>query len=659
MRRLSLVLRFALLSLAVIVLLGFVLTWYTARSTQRRRLDDARDNAVLISRLGIQPQLSAEGLRNGLTTTEVGNLDRVVRSAEASAAIARFKIWNREHVVAYSDDAALIGKTFPADDELAEALDGKIVSGITTSDNSENASEHRVGRFFEVYVPIQIAGDPKTAGAFEIYVAYAPIAHEIASDNRERNLLLAGGLAVLWLVLLPIVWQASRRLRRTSAENEHQALHDSLTDLPNRTLLRQRLTEATELAHEHRTSVGVLLLDVDRFKEVNDTLGYQNGDLLLREIGDRLVATLPENATVARLGSDEFAVLVPEVANPNAVLAVARLLMAALETPFSVDDLSVEVEATIGVSVFPEHSADGETLLRRADVAMQRAKETHIGLEIYATEHETYSRRRLGLIADLRRALDGDELVLLYQPQLDLQTGQVIGVEALLRWDHPAAGRIGPDEFIPLAERSGLIHPLTAHVLELACTQCQAWRDDGLELSVAVNLSARNLIEVDLVERVRGLLARHNLPASALVLEITESTVMADPVKVTDVVRRLRDEGLSVSIDDFGTGYSSLAALRHLPISEIKIDKSFVIGMLDDPNDATIVRSAVELAHNLHLVAVAEGVETEGARDALAALGCDVAQGFFFARPMPASDLTGWLRRPGDSIFEGQATAIR
>jgi diguanylate cyclase (GGDEF)-like protein len=422
-------------------------------------------------------------------------------------------------------------------------------------------------------------------------------------------------------------------------------MHDALTNLPNRTMLREQLVTAIGAAESAATGVGVLVLDVDRFKEVNDTLGYQNGDLLLLAIGDRIVETLPERATVARLGSDEFAVVVPEMAHPATALAVARKLVTALETPFTVDELSVEVEATIGASIFPEHGTDAETLLRRADVAMQRAKESHVGVELYATEHDTYSRKRLGLVADLRRALEGDELLLHYQPQVSLETGRATGVEALLRWNHPEHGLLPPDEFIPLAERSGLIHPLTEHVLERACADCRAWRSRGVALSVAVNLSARNLIESDLLERVRGLLVRHDLAPSALVLEITESTIMADPVAVTEVVRRLRAEGLAVSIDDFGTGYSSLAHLRHLPVSEIKIDKSFVFGMVDDPADATIVRSAIELAHNLHLTAVAEGVETEVARDALAALGCDVAQGYFYARPMPAAELMDWVGR--------------
>jgi diguanylate cyclase (GGDEF)-like protein len=646
MRRLSLVVRFALLSLAVIVILGVVFTRSSAKTTEDRSLESATDSAVLVSRLGIQPQLSASGLANGLSANEITNLDRVLNSDEGSHAISRIKIWNQKHQVVYSDDPSLIGRTFEADDDLKESLEGEVESEVSTLRRQENVSERGFGRLFEVYVPIRFAGEKEPSGAFEIYLPYAPIAKQISADNRERNLLLAGGLAVLWLVLLPVVWQASRRLRRTAAENRHQALHDALTDLPNRTLLRDRLADAIDVARPRGAGVGVLLMDVDRFKEVNDTLGYRNGDLLLREIGERIVDTLPADATVARLGSDEFAVLLPDLASPAAVLSVARDLVAALETPFIVDDLSVEVEASIGVSVFPEHGDDAETLLRRADVAMQRAKETHVGLELYATEHDTYSRKRLGLMADLRRALDGDELVLYYQPQVELRTGRAIGVEALLRWNHPVDGLLFPDEFIPLAERSGLIHPLTEYVLEQACGQCREWRRTGVELSVAVNLSARNLIEVDLVERVRGLLARHDLPPSALVLEITESTIMADPVKVTDVVRRLREEGLAVSIDDFGTGYSSLAHLRQLPVSEIKIDKSFVFGMLDDPNDATIVRSAIELAHNLHLVAVAEGVETEGARDALATLGCDVAQGYFYARPVPAADLTQWLAQP-------------
>ena len=404
MRRMSLVLRFALLSLAVILVLGFVFTKSSARTTTRRSLNSARDSAVLVSRLGIQPQLTPNGLAHGLAPVEVANLDRVLRSDEGNAAISRIKIWNRDHEVVYSDDPSLIGRRFQADDGLAQALRGHVTSDVSDLSHAENASERHFGKLFEVYVPIRFAGQKAPAGAFELYLPYAPIGSEIAKDNRQRNLLFAAGLALLWLVLLPVVWQASRRLRRTAAENRHQARHDALTDLPNRALLGDRLVEAIDAAREAETGVGVLVLDVDRFKEVNDTLGYQNGDLLLRGIGERVVETLPADATVARLGSDEFAVLVPALAHPAAVLAVARQLVAALETPFTVDELSVEVEATIGASVYPEHGKDAETLLRRADVAMQRAKESHVGLELYANEHDTYSRKRLGLIADLRRA---------------------------------------------------------------------------------------------------------------------------------------------------------------------------------------------------------------------------------------------------------------
>jgi predicted signal transduction protein with EAL and GGDEF domain len=340
----------------------------------------------------------------------------------------------------------------------------------------------------------------------------------------------------------------------------------------------------------------------------------------------------------------------PGVDDAASALAAAQKLLDALADPFSLDALTVEVEASIGIALFPDHGDDAATLLQHADVAMYIAKAAHSGIEIYTSEHDLYSRDRLTLVGELRSALDDGQLVLHYQPKVDLRTGAVRGVEALLRWAHPTRGLLAPDGFLPAAEHTGLIRPLTSYVLEHAAAQCADWRRAGHELTVAVNLSARNLHDLLLPDEIEHVLDRWSLPPSAFDLEITESAIMADPVRAFGVAARLRELGVGLSIDDFGTGYSSLSYLKQFPISEIKIDKSFVIDMTDNDEDAAIVRSTIGLARNLGLDVVAEGVETESVRDLLTDLGCDFAQGFLLCVPLPAPDLTRWLEQSGRAV---------
>jgi diguanylate cyclase (GGDEF)-like protein len=384
-------------------------------------------------------------------------------------------------------------------------------------------------------------------------------------------------------------------------------------------------------------------MDLDQFKEVNDTLGHHSGDLLLREVGARLRAMLRETDTVARLGGDEFGVLLPDVADLGDVIATAEKLLEELTKPFLLDGLPVEVTASVGIAAYPDHGENGVSLLQRADVAMYVTKESRCGVSTYQADQDGYSRDRLSLFGDLRRAIDEGELVLHYQPKVDLRTDEVCGAEALVRWVHPERGLVPPDEFIPVAERTGLIRALSCWVLRTAAVQCDTWRRAGLDLSVAVNLSARDLHDTALPDEVARLLATLSLPASALELEITESTIMADPVRAMEVVRRLHDMGVRLAIDDFGTGYSSLAYLKRLPVHDIKIDKSFVTEMDADEHDLAIVRSTIELARNLGLEVVAEGVETDAALQQLSELGCHRAQGYLIARPAPAEVFTAWM----------------
>jgi diguanylate cyclase (GGDEF)-like protein len=435
-------------------------------------------------------------------------------------------------------------------------------------------------------------------------------------------------------------------LRRAAAEREYQALHDPLTGLPNRTLFTDRVRQAAAaLGPDGR--LAVLLIDLDRFKEINVTLGHASGDLVLREVGVRLRAGVPDSNLVARLGGDEFAVLVPALPDWDAAVAVGRLVRATLGKPLPIEQLELEVTGSIGIALGPDHGSDPDLLLQRADVAMYLAKEGHTGIELYTAERDQYSPRRLALVGALRAAIEQRELTLVYQPKIELASERMVGVEALVRWQHPEHGFVPPDEFIPIAESTALIQPLGQFVLETALDQARCWQEAGLSLHVAVNLSVRNLLEPTLVERVADLIARAGIAPGKLTLEITESGVMTDPEAAIAVLWGLRRIGVRLSVDDFGTGYSSLAYLKRLPVDEVKLDKSFVLNMTGDADDAAIVRSTIELAHNLGLQLVAEGVEDQETLELLATLGCDLVQGYHLARPTPADQLVGLERHAG------------
>ena len=430
--------------------------------------------------------------------------------------------------------------------------------------------------------------------------------------------------------------------KRAESALEHQALHDALTDLPNRVLLHDRLQQAIRAAERSRSTVALLVMDLDRFKEVNDTFGHHTGDQLLQQLGQRLGGALRGSDTIARLGGDEFAVLLPTATVEDARHIADRLLQV-LEEPFSLGGLQLEIDASIGIALSPDHALDAETLLRRADVAMYVAKRGSTGHALYTADQDEHSPMRLAMVGELRRAIDQNELALHYQPKVSLASGQVICAEALVRWDHPRHGLLGPDVFVPIAEQTGLIRPLARWVLDAALRQCNRWRQDGLDLSVAVNLSMRNLHDPEVVDMIRQLLLRWGIPPARLVVEITESSLMADAARAMEVLGRLRGMGVSVSIDDFGTGYSSLAYLKRLSVDELKIDKSFVSHVATDHNDAAIVRSTIGLAHDLGLSVVAEGIEDQQTLEFLAGLGCDVAQGYFISRPLPVVALGDWL----------------
>jgi diguanylate cyclase (GGDEF)-like protein len=429
---------------------------------------------------------------------------------------------------------------------------------------------------------------------------------------------------------------------RDLTETRRLARTDDLTGLANRRRFLQQLDAALERRQDPE-QVAVLILDLDRFKEVNDSLGHHWGDDLLRAVGERLAAEVPDVEVLARLGGDEFAVVLCGDASPAA--GIAQRLRDRLRAAFVLGDVTLHVDASIGIAVCPDHGRTTSELLQCADVAMYRAKAGRTGVERYRPEQDGGGRDRLETIEALRSGLDDGQLLLHYQPKMALSSGEIVGVEALVRWAHPTRGLLYPDAFLPLAEQAGLMRRLTGHVLELALAQCRAWSERGLRLPVAVNLSASDLVDVQLPAQVRALLDRHGLPAHVLELEITESVLLRDRLRSAEILGALRALGVRIALDDYGTGYSSLAYLRELPVDELKLDRVFVRDMAVAPQAAAIVRSTVSLAHSLGLEMVAEGVESQDALEALADYGCDIAQGYLLGRPQPAEELSRWLLR--------------
>ncbi|MEU3951590.1 bifunctional diguanylate cyclase/phosphodiesterase [Streptomyces achromogenes] len=454
--------------------------------------------------------------------------------------------------------------------------------------------------------------------------------------------------AIPLIALDSTLWMA-----RARAEEQ---LRDPLTGLPNRQWLLERIWTALDDADRIGARAALMLIDLDRFRSVNDTLGHLAGDRLLLQIADRLRLALPRGAEAARLGGDEFAVLLPVADSTTSATRVARSLVTALSSPLDLDGLTLVLEASAGVAVFPDHALDAEGMLRRADVAMYQAKRDRTGVEVYESKRDSNTPDRLGLLGDLRRALDAHEVQLHYQPKVRFD-GQVAGLEALVRWVHPERGKVPPDEFIAIAESSGLMPHLTEYVLETALGQVARWRAQGLRVPVAVNVSPRDVHTPGFAGSVAARLARHGVPAGALQLEITEHVLLEDPQRAADTLAGLTGHGVKMSLDDFGTGYSSLVHLRRLPVSELKIDRSFVARLAVDTEDAEIVRCTVDLAHSLGLLVVAEGVEDDETWERLRDLGCDAVQGWLVAAAMPPEEATTWLLARGSRGWQRSPAA--
>ena len=433
-------------------------------------------------------------------------------------------------------------------------------------------------------------------------------------------------------------------LAAANEELEHQALHDSLTDLPNRVLLLDRLNQSILTNQRNDSKLALFMIDLDRFKEINDTLGHHYGDIILQQVANRMREVLHQSSTVARLGGDEFAILLPAVEGTKEPANIATEIIHAIDQPFLLEEQAFHVGASIGIALFPEHGTDTSTLMRHADIAMYATKNNNGDYTFYDSSLDQHSRDRLALTTELRHAIEHDQLRLHYQPKIDFKTGNVAEVEALVRWEHPRFGLMTPDHFIPLSEHTGLIRPLTLWVIREALHTCRQWHAIGHKLKVAVNLSTHNLHDAQLTEHIQQACQECGIDTSYLVLEITESAVMSDPIGAMKILGELSDMGINLSIDDFGTGYSSLAYLKQLPMDEIKIDKSFVMDMINDKDDYIIVRATIDLAHNMGRKVIAEGVESPEIWEILDRMGCDMAQGNYISAPRTADDFAQWLQ---------------
>lgn len=653
-RRPSLLVRFALISFVLLVAVGLVLARRLSDTQRHRSLDDAVSSAQIVAGAGIQPLLTPDDLQQNFKPISLDShqrLDQALLTSISQDGIVRLKIWNAQHWIVYSDNPLLIGRWFAGDAGLRKSLDGDVSSEITDLSGPENLEERDFGRLLAVYVPMRIDANGaftsdesgKVVGSFEIYVPYAPIAAAIQQDTRTLYIAVSVGFLVLYLGLFRLVAGASRRLRRQAKENRFQATHDALTGLPNRNQLLADVAQMIEQRDDDHV-VALVLVDLDRFKDINDTLGHASGDRLLRAVADRLSGELG-GATVARIGGDEFVVAAGNLADDTAALAVAGCIELLLDEPFEIDDISLVVRGSAGVALAPQHGTTAEELLQRADAAMYVAKRSGSPHRMWAPEFDQSSPERLGLAAELRGALSSGQITLVYQPKLNLQTDTVTSVEALVRWKHPQRGFISPGEFLPIIENTELIGPLTWEVLDQALASVANWRRMGLEIQVAVNVSARTVGTSELVERVEQALARHDLPASSLELELTESALLGDHGRATENLERLRDLGVAIAIDDFGTGYASISYLTSMPISILKIDQSFIAPMLTDTTAAAVVGFSLALAEQLGLRVVAEGIEEEEILDELRRRGCHYAQGYFISRPLAPHDFIAWLLR--------------
>lgn len=629
---------YAAISLVPVILLGIVLGISYRSEARQRGIEEGRSEALVVAQTAVEPRLGSQPLSKGLTPSENSSMQTLVRKAVRQHDILRLRLRDLAGNVVYSDDGS--GFKQRPEEEALEAAHGGIVAELTRLNADSNDSGKVGPEAVEIYQPLLAGTSDRRVGVLELYLPYAPINADVTAGlhNLYRDLIL--GLVGLYAALSAIWFSVTRRLRLQLKRNTYLAEHDSLTDLPNRAVFHRRAEAAVASSSEGGRSAAIAIVDLDRFKEVNDTLGHLNGDRLLTELARRLSTFIRPTDCVARLGGDEFGIILRDVSDPEEILWRVRTV---IQHEISVSGLPLSVDSSVGFVMVPDDGTNVDELLQHADVAMYVAKDQHSGVVRYRADQIRYHPKDLALVGQLRQAIETDQLLLHYQPKASLASGRVESVEALVRWRHPILGLLHPDVFIPLVEQTDLINKLTEWVLHRALSDVSEFGSEMGHVSVAVNVSARNLAHSQFGNLVIRELKETGIPAERLCIEITETALLADPSGAAVVLARLDAFGVSVSIDDFGSGQTSLGYLSTLPIHELKIDRSFIGDMLVNPAHAAIVRSIVDLGHNLHFHVVGEGVESNETWESLRGSGCDSAQGHLIARPMPLEQLRVWL----------------
>ncbi len=609
---------------------------------------------VMFSRLALRPLAALEKCFARVAAGEEGVQFDAPRSSDLGFLAQTFNAMVRgldQRVRALADSEAKYRKLIETASDGIVIADGKSMRIVNANQKAQQLLERPAvsligDSIFALCVPEQRArwemtltvglrGDRRIESQeFELRRGAERLSVELSASTAE----------VAGKPIVQVIFRDVTERKTHTAVLRYQATHDALTGLPNRQFLYLRMTRDLPRPRENRMCA-LLLIDLDRFKEVNDTLGHKSGDQLLRKIRGRLKPLLRSCDVLARLGGDEFALFMKNIPSSRDARRIAQLVVDVIKQPFNLDGLRVQIGASVGIALSPEHGIDAGTLMRRADIAMYHAKRETGGAALYEAELDSFSRDRLSLLAELNDAITDNQLVIYYQPKVNINDGKIVSVEALVRWCHPQHGLVMPSEFIPLAELGEHIHRISAWLLDKALAQRARWRRAGFNFSVAVNMSARDLHDTQFVARVKAMLDRHQLGGSDLHIEITESAIMVDLVRVRRAIDELTQLGVEVSIDDFGTGYSSLAHLKNLKVRELKIDKSFVIDMVRQTNDEAIVRSTIDLAHHLKMRVVAEGVESQELWERLRAVGCDAAQGYYTCRPLPVKELEQWIWR--------------
>jgi diguanylate cyclase len=634
---------------AVLLLVGVAcLTGLTALlgQVEARSEASAIDTARIVAALTVHRNVTEREFKAtaGLTPADVGDLDADVAALVAEQRLAGLEVWSSDGRLLYGDANHPTEVRVLPPDELARMLIG--LPWVTA-----HATEREM-RTTDVYLPYEAGTDPTPDGLVKVLIPEANLDAAVADTTRQ--------LYLLALLLLAVGGLGLSMLRRRMARHDHEATHDRLTGLLNWGGFRDTLHHSITSGRVGPDRLGALLLiDLDGFKSVNDTLGHPAGDVLLMQVGHELRSSVRPQDIVARLGGDEFAILLTGLSERSDATQVASKMLDRLRSKsFDVEGIGLSADASIGVVLIPTHGADIDVLFRRVDVAMYQAKGAGAGVAIYDEATDPHDVDELNLLAQLRRAIDNDELVLHYQPKAEITDRRVEGVEALVRWQHPTRGLLAPGAFIPQAESTGLLGPLTHWVLGRAIDDAARWHRGGLPLSVAVNVSPRTLLDGSLPGTILDLLASSELPSHLLEIEITETAIMTDPQRALNVLRQLRAMGIRLSIDDFGSGYTSLSYLKTLPVNTLKIDRSFITDLAVDDQDRAVTQSVIDLGHRLGLSVLAEGIETEETWNQLRGLGCDEGQGFLLARPMPAEQIEGWISAHQDTPEHDQEMSI-